>query len=233
VQTAWHPWTSESASPGSSNHVVAGYAITYGVNNFTFVTVKGVRETRGQTHALCRVCARVRWSVCLLSPAFVRPRAGGTRGAALQARVCPHHDQQVPERHAVLIRVRLWCRCVLCGDSLTWVLDSPLPLNGQRGVEVRRGVIRRGGRPHPLSRADMVEGGGWSGREMNFHCAGGSSKSSRAVAVRPSRSLRLSLHVFARTRPRSDYTFAGFRSVQRPRFRPHRVSRRAAVDTRA
>ena len=29
------------ASPGSSRQVVAGYAITYGVNNFTFATVKG------------------------------------------------------------------------------------------------------------------------------------------------------------------------------------------------
>lgn len=41
VQTAWHPWTSDAASPGSSKSVLAGYAITYGINNFTFVTVKG------------------------------------------------------------------------------------------------------------------------------------------------------------------------------------------------
>ena len=41
VQTPWHPWTSSSASPGSSKSVLAGYAITYGINNFTFVTVKG------------------------------------------------------------------------------------------------------------------------------------------------------------------------------------------------
>ena len=41
VATPWHPWTSGSADPGSSKRVLAGYAITYGINNFTFVTVKG------------------------------------------------------------------------------------------------------------------------------------------------------------------------------------------------
>ena len=37
----WHPWTSDSADPGSSKKVLAGYAVTYAVNNFTFATVKG------------------------------------------------------------------------------------------------------------------------------------------------------------------------------------------------
>jgi len=41
VVKPWHPWYSASADPGSSSRVVAGYAITYGLNNFTFVTVKG------------------------------------------------------------------------------------------------------------------------------------------------------------------------------------------------
>ena len=41
VQKEWHAWKSASASPGSSKGVIAGYAITYGINNFTFATVKG------------------------------------------------------------------------------------------------------------------------------------------------------------------------------------------------
>ena len=41
VQDEWHPWTSGSADPGSSKGILAGYAITYKVNNFTFATVKG------------------------------------------------------------------------------------------------------------------------------------------------------------------------------------------------
>ena len=41
VVKPWHPWYSASADPGSSSNVVAGYAISYGINNFTFVAVKG------------------------------------------------------------------------------------------------------------------------------------------------------------------------------------------------
>ena len=41
VVTEWHPWMSDSADPGSSRKVLAGYATTYGINNFTFATVKG------------------------------------------------------------------------------------------------------------------------------------------------------------------------------------------------
>jgi len=41
VVKPWHPWYSASSDPGSSSHVIAGYAITYGLNNFTFVTIKG------------------------------------------------------------------------------------------------------------------------------------------------------------------------------------------------
>ena len=41
VQKEWHPWTSDSASPGSSKNVLAGYAISYKTNDFTFATVRG------------------------------------------------------------------------------------------------------------------------------------------------------------------------------------------------
>ena len=41
VETEWHPWTSDSASPGSSRNVQGGYAVTYKTNAFTFATVKG------------------------------------------------------------------------------------------------------------------------------------------------------------------------------------------------
>jgi len=41
VAKEWHAWTSDSATPGSSRHVLAGYAIKYGTNDFTFATVRG------------------------------------------------------------------------------------------------------------------------------------------------------------------------------------------------
>ena len=41
IDKDWHPWTSDSASPGSSSNVLAGYSITYATNGFTFATVRG------------------------------------------------------------------------------------------------------------------------------------------------------------------------------------------------
>ena len=41
VKTDWHPWHSSSADPGSSKNVLAGYAMSWDVNGFTFATVKG------------------------------------------------------------------------------------------------------------------------------------------------------------------------------------------------
>jgi len=41
VEADWHPWTSGSAVPHSSHSVLAGYAIRYATNGFTFTTVRG------------------------------------------------------------------------------------------------------------------------------------------------------------------------------------------------
>jgi len=41
-RTAWRPWTSPSASPGSSKHVLAGYVTSWPMlSNFSFAVVKG------------------------------------------------------------------------------------------------------------------------------------------------------------------------------------------------